>query len=71
LYGELLLDQGRLKDAAAQFELSLAGTPNRRASTQGLERAVRDEGRSGVQEDGVMTPAAFFHGGPVYGWRIR
>jgi tetratricopeptide (TPR) repeat protein len=38
LYGELLLDQGRLKDAAAQFEQSLARMPNRRASTQGLEK---------------------------------
>jgi imidazolonepropionase-like amidohydrolase len=23
------------------------------------------------KKDGVMTPAAFFHGGPIYGWRIR
>jgi len=23
------------------------------------------------ERDGVMTPAAFFHGGPVNGWRIR
>jgi tetratricopeptide (TPR) repeat protein len=38
LYGELLLDQGRLKDAAAQFEQSLARMPNRRASMQGLEK---------------------------------
>jgi hypothetical protein len=34
-----LLDQGRLKDAAAQFEQSLLRMPNRRASLQGLERA--------------------------------
>src|SRR5437762_4949631 len=38
LYGELLLDQGRLKDAAVQFERSLARMPNRRASTQGVEK---------------------------------
>jgi tetratricopeptide (TPR) repeat protein len=38
LYAELLLDQGRLKDAAVQFEQSLARMPNRRASMQGLER---------------------------------
>ena len=24
-----------------------------------------------LARDGVMTPAAFFHGGPVNGWRIR
>ena len=23
------------------------------------------------KKDGVMTPEAFFHGGPVNGWRIR
>ncbi|MGH9142161.1 MAG: hypothetical protein ACRD2I_13595 [Vicinamibacterales bacterium] len=23
------------------------------------------------KQDGVMTPAPFFHGGPVNGWRIR
>jgi hypothetical protein len=23
------------------------------------------------KQDGVMTPGAFFHGGPVNGWRIR
>ena len=23
------------------------------------------------KRDGVMTPGAFFHGGPVNGWRIR
>jgi imidazolonepropionase-like amidohydrolase len=23
------------------------------------------------KKDGIMTPAAFFHGGPVNGWRIR
>ena len=39
LYGEFLLDQGRAKDAAAQFQASLLRTPNRRLSVQGLERA--------------------------------
>ena len=39
LYGELLREQGRMKDAAAQFELALTRMPNRRASVQGLERA--------------------------------
>jgi tetratricopeptide (TPR) repeat protein len=39
VFGELLLDQGRTKDAAAQFERALTRMPNRRASLQGLERA--------------------------------
>ena len=38
LYGELLVEQGRLKDAAAQFEQALARMPNRRASMQGIEK---------------------------------
>jgi hypothetical protein len=38
LYGELLLEQGRAKDAAAQFDQSLLRMPNRRASVQGLAK---------------------------------
>jgi tetratricopeptide (TPR) repeat protein len=38
LYGELLLEQGRTKDAAAQFEQALTRMPNRRASVQALQR---------------------------------
>jgi tetratricopeptide (TPR) repeat protein len=38
LLGELLLDQGRPKEAAAQFEQSLQRMPNRRAAMQGLDR---------------------------------
>jgi len=36
-------------------------------------RDVRFVMKDGVvfKRDGVMTPAAFFHGGPVNGWRIR
>jgi tetratricopeptide (TPR) repeat protein len=47
LYGELLLDQGRMKDAAAQFEQSLARTPNRRLSVQGLQRATAQRSTAG------------------------
>ena len=39
VYAELLLQQGRMKEAAAQFEQSLLRTPNRRASVQGLQQA--------------------------------
>ncbi len=39
LYGELLVEQGRMADAKAQFEQSLSRMPNRRAALQGLERA--------------------------------
>jgi hypothetical protein len=35
----MLLEQGRTKDAAAQFEQALLRMPNRRASMAGVERA--------------------------------
>jgi tetratricopeptide (TPR) repeat protein len=38
LYAELLLEQGRVKDAAVQFEQSLMRMPNRRASVEGLAK---------------------------------
>jgi tetratricopeptide (TPR) repeat protein len=40
LYGELLVEQGRMADAKVQFEQSLSRMPNRRAALQGLERAT-------------------------------
>jgi len=39
LYGELLVEQGRMADAKAQFDRALERMPNRRAALQGLERA--------------------------------
>ena len=39
LYGELLVEQGRMADAKAQFDHSLERMPNRRAALQGIERA--------------------------------
>jgi Tfp pilus assembly protein PilF len=49
LYGELLVEQGRLQDAAVQFEQALVRMPNRRTAVQSLEkiRTVRssDAGR--------------------------
>ena len=40
LYGELLVDQGRMADAKVQFDQSLQRMPNRRAALNGLERAT-------------------------------
>ncbi len=40
LYAELLVAQGRVKEAAALFEQSLARMPNRRAAVQGLQQAT-------------------------------
>jgi predicted Zn-dependent protease len=47
MYGEWLLEQNRLKDAAAQFEQSLQRMPNRRAAVQGLSRASRPPSTAG------------------------
>ena len=44
LYGELLLEVGRPKDAVAWFERTLARTPNRSRAVLGLARA---SGRAG------------------------
>ena len=38
MYGEFLLSQGRMEEAAVQFELALERTPNRNRSARGLER---------------------------------
>jgi tetratricopeptide (TPR) repeat protein len=46
LYGELLLDLNRPKEAAAQFELALGRMPNRRASLMGLARGTRPQSSS-------------------------
>jgi tetratricopeptide (TPR) repeat protein len=40
MYGEFLLEQGRLEEAEVQFKKALARTPNRTKSVQGLERAL-------------------------------
>ena len=44
LYGEILLELDRPKEAAAQFEASLLRTPNRPLSLRGLARAAAKSG---------------------------
>ena len=55
LYGEALLDAGRLPDAIAQFDKSLQRTPNRPLSLLGLARTFvaagdREAGRAQYQK---------------------
>jgi tetratricopeptide (TPR) repeat protein len=50
LYGMLLQQQGRSKDAAAQFEQSLTRMPNRRAALQGLRQATPTQSTSQPQQ---------------------
>jgi tetratricopeptide (TPR) repeat protein len=42
LYGELLLEAGRSREAIALFERSLERQPNRTRSVRGLEKARRE-----------------------------
>jgi len=53
LYGELLLQAGRPKDAIAWFDRALARTPNRSRALLGLARAYRNAG------DAVRARAAY------------
>jgi hypothetical protein len=55
LYGEALLAQGRADEAARQFEISLARTPNRAASLLG---AVRTAAKRGDREGLARYSAA-------------
>jgi tetratricopeptide (TPR) repeat protein len=47
LYGELLLREGRMKEARIAFETSLERTPNRRNALAGLEKAGRADASGG------------------------
>jgi tetratricopeptide (TPR) repeat protein len=40
LYGDMLLEEGRIQDAIAAYEASLERTPNRRYAEAGIERAT-------------------------------
>ena len=47
LYGELLLQVGRAKEASVWFDRALARTPNRSRAVLGLARAYRNAGEAG------------------------
>jgi imidazolonepropionase-like amidohydrolase len=50
--------------------IALSGNPLDNVDVLKQVRFVMKDGQV-FKRDGVMTPAAFFHGGPVNGWRIR
>ena len=50
--------------------IAVPGNPLEDIDTLRRVQFVMKDGQV-FKRDGVMTPAAFFHGGPVNGWRIR
>jgi imidazolonepropionase-like amidohydrolase len=50
--------------------IAVPGNPLEEIDALKSVRFVMKDGQV-FKKDGVMTPAAFFHGGPVNGWRIR
>lgn len=59
LYGEILLAAGKAEEARAQFEESMARTPNRTASLLGLARAATALGDADVAARAYSTLATF------------
>lgn len=55
------------------YAADLIAVPGNPLQTIDVLRDVRFVLKNGMvfKRDGVMTPAAFFHGGPVNGWNIR
>jgi imidazolonepropionase-like amidohydrolase len=62
--------RGPIKPGLAADCIAVTGNPLENVDVLRDVRFVMKDGMV-FKRDGVMTPAAFFHGGPVNGWRIR
>jgi len=62
--------RGPIKAGLIADIIAVAGNPLSDLDTLKNVQFVMKDGQV-FKQDGVMTPAAFFHGGPVNGWRIR
>jgi imidazolonepropionase-like amidohydrolase len=62
--------RGPIKAGLAADFIAVRGNPLDDIDALRLVQFVMKDGMV-FKKDGVMTPAGFFHGGPVNGWRIR
>jgi imidazolonepropionase-like amidohydrolase len=62
--------RGPIKAGYIADLIAVAGNPLDEVEALKTVQFVMKDGLV-FKRDGVMTPAAFFHGGPVNGWRIR
>jgi imidazolonepropionase-like amidohydrolase len=62
--------RGPIKAGLIADLIAVPGNPLDDIDTLKRVQFVMKDGQV-FKRDGVMTPAAFFHGGPVNGWRIR
>jgi len=67
---ELEKTRGPIKVGMAADLIAVTGNPLENIDALRDVRFVMKNGMI-FKKDGVMTPAAFFHGGPVNGWNVR
>ncbi len=67
---ETYTSRGPIKVGYAADLIAVAGNPLQSIDALREVRFVMKDGMV-FKRDGVMTPASFFHGGPVNGWNIR
>ena len=65
LYGEMLLEAGRAKEARQQFERALARCPKRTVSLRGLGKAAAASGDSAASQQATEELKSFWRGGEL------
>jgi imidazolonepropionase-like amidohydrolase len=63
-------DRGPIKEGMVADMIAVSGNPLDNIEALRSVSFVMKDGMV-FKKDGVVTPEAFLHGGPVNGWRIR